>query len=194
MEPRTMARVARALSDRRTWILPVHPPSPNGVRQMDDRWLSGDGRARRTARKPGERRSAEQAAADVLRYQFRIWKAAIASHRVDQLVTDPHVERAVDEGDELDARQPFAEFDEQGPGEPGRLVLITALRAVGDPDAGRGHAAAGDRSTIWRSALTTSRFAPATSPSRRRITSAVSAARTSSARESGGPPYGPNSG
>src|SRR5438477_8579771 len=112
---------------------------------------------------------------------------------MDELLTDPHVERAVHEGHELDRRELLAELDHQGLRQPGGLVLVAALRAVGDADADRAHAAAGDRSTISRSARTTSRFAHAASASRCVVISAVSRARTSSGRASGGEPYWPNS-
>src|SRR5438105_15081284 len=111
-----------------------------------------------------------------------------------EVVTYTDVERAVDERNELDRGQPLAEFDHQRASEGGRFVLVAALRAVRDPDADRGHAAAGDRSTMPRSSRTTSRFDHATSASRKRVISDVSRARTSSGRVSAGAPYSPNSG
>src|SRR4029077_8171444 len=103
-------------------------------------------------------------------------------------------ERAVDERDELDRGQLLAELDHQRARQVRGRILVAALGAVRDPDANRGHAAAGDRSTISRSARTTSPFAQPTSPSRRAVISAVSRARTSSASASGDDPYSPNSG
>src|SRR5437762_9193341 len=113
---------------------------------------------------------------------------------MDELLTDPHVERAVHEGHELDRRELLAELDHQGLRQSGGLVLVAAFRAVRDADADRVHAAAGERSTISRRARTTSRFAHAVSASRRAVISAVSRARTSSGRTSGGVPYAPYSG
>src|SRR5438477_12290533 len=139
-------------------------------------------------------RSGEQSGADGGLHQFWIREAPVAGHRVDQVVADPDVERAVDERNELDRRELLAELDHQGAREVGGRGLVAALRAVRDADAHGGHAAAGERSTISRRARMTSRLAHATSASRRSVISAVSRARTSSGRASGDEPYGPYSG
>src|SRR6266516_1109945 len=107
---------------------------------------------------------------------------------MDEVVTDPHVERPVDERHELHRRELLTELDHQRLRQTGGLILVAALRAVRDANADRAHAAAGDRSTISRSARTTSRFAHDASAFRCAVISAVSRARTSSGRASGGAP------
>src|SRR3981081_221963 len=107
---------------------------------------------------------------------------------MDEVVSDADVERSFDERDELDSGQPLAELEHQRARQADGLILVAALRAVRDPHLDRGHAAAGDRSTISRSARTTSRLAQPTSASRRCMIWAVSRARTSSESASGDDP------
>src|SRR5438045_4760877 len=142
----------------------------------------------------GLRAGTLESAADGRLHRVRVGESAVAAHRVDELVADPDVEGPVDEWDELDGGQLLAELDHERPSEVRGRILVAALGAVGDADPDGGHAAAGDRSTIWRSARITSRLAQATSSSRRLVISAVSRDRTSSGRSSGEEPYAPNSG
>src|SRR5690242_8299271 len=83
------------------------------------------------------RRSDAQARPDRSLHQFWIRESTVAGHRVHEVVTDAHVERPVDERDELDCGQLLAEFDHERAREGGRLVLVTTLGAVRDPDADR---------------------------------------------------------
>src|SRR6266540_5616253 len=80
-------------------------------------------------------RSGGRQPADMGRDRSWLRKAAVALHRVHELVADAHLEGAIDEWNEHDGREPLPELDHQRASEVGGLVLVSALGAVGDADA-----------------------------------------------------------
>src|SRR5581483_1024151 len=135
------------------------------------------------------RQCASHGVGDGLRFR----KAAVAGHRVNELVRDANVEGAALPRDELDRRKLAAEFVHEGLREVERLRLVPALGAVRDLDLDRAHRT-GCAATSSRSSRCTSAFANAVVSSRIFWSSACSRARTSSASWSTGASGEPNSG